>query len=72
MCQTPFVLAQRAATEVPRWTRAEIGVAYVWVFDPRTQRAWTYTRQEIREVTDGVLRTANPDIAVPFAEIFKA
>lgn len=50
----------------------EFGVAYVWVIDPRTQRAWTYTRHEIREVTDGVLRTVNPDIAVPFAEMFKA
>ncbi len=50
----------------------EFGVAYVWVIDPRTQRAWTYTRQEIREVTDGVLRTVNPDIAVPFAEIFES
>lgn len=49
----------------------EFGVAYVWVVDPRTHRAWTYTRNEIREVTDGVLRTQNPDIAVPFAEIFQ-
>lgn len=49
----------------------EFGVSYVWVIDPRTQRAWTYTRHEIREVTDAVLRTVNPDIAVPFADIFK-
>ncbi|MBS1830630.1 MAG: Uma2 family endonuclease [Acidobacteria bacterium] len=50
----------------------EFGVAYVWVIDPRTRRAWTYTRNEIREVTDGTLRTQNPDIAVPFAAIFEA
>jgi hypothetical protein len=46
-------------------------VNFVWVIDPRMRRAWTYTRNEIREVTDATLRTENPDIAVPFAEIFK-
>ena len=45
------------------------GVAYVWVIDPQTRRAWTYTADAIREVRDGVLRTEAPEIAVPLAAI---
>jgi Uma2 family endonuclease len=46
------------------------GVPFVWLLDPRGKRAYVYTSAEIREVTDGVLRTAGPDIAVPLAELF--
>jgi Uma2 family endonuclease len=48
----------------------QMGVSYVWLVDPRSRRAWTYTVDLIREVKDGVLRTQNPDIEVPLAEIF--
>jgi Uma2 family endonuclease len=48
------------------------GVPYVWVINPRTRRGWIYTKDEIREVKDGVLRTENPAFAVPLAEIFSA
>ncbi len=48
----------------------KFGVPYVWVLDPGPRRAWVYTKTGIQEVTDGVLRTENPDLAVPLAEIF--
>jgi Uma2 family endonuclease len=48
------------------------GVPYVWVVNPRTRRGWIYTKEEIREARDGVLRTENPAFAVPLAEIFSA
>jgi Uma2 family endonuclease len=46
------------------------GVQYVWVVDPQTHRAWIYRREGIHEATDGVLRTANPDIEIPLADVF--
>jgi Uma2 family endonuclease len=45
------------------------GVRYIWVIDPRGHRAWIYTPAGRTEVTDGVLRTENPEILVPLAEI---
>jgi Uma2 family endonuclease len=46
------------------------GVAYIWLVDPRTKRAWVCTAAGMQEVTDGVLRTANPGIEVSLGEIF--
>jgi len=48
----------------------KFGVAFVWVLDPGSRRAWVYTKTEIREVTDGILQTENPILTVPIAEIF--
>jgi Uma2 family endonuclease len=48
------------------------GVAYVWVIDPQTRKAWVYTRDVMREVRDGVLRTEGLDIAVPLEDLFPA
>jgi Uma2 family endonuclease len=45
------------------------GVRYVWLIDPYQRRAWIYTQDEIREVRDGLLRTANPEWIVPLAEV---
>jgi Uma2 family endonuclease len=45
------------------------GVRYVWLLHPRTRRAFVYTADAVREVKDGVLRTDNPDICVPLAEL---
>ena len=51
----------------------EMGVNYVWVVDPVTHAAWTITRPEgWREEKSGVLKTVNPSIEVPLAEIFSA
>jgi len=48
----------------------QFGVRYVWVLDPRTRRAYSFTRDGMREASEGVLRTADPEIVVPLAEIF--
>ncbi len=48
----------------------QFGVSYVWVVDPQTRKAWIYTPEAIREVRDGILRTENPEVAVPLSEIF--
>jgi Uma2 family endonuclease len=45
------------------------GVRYVWLIDPYQRRAWIYTQDEIREVRDGLLRTADPEWIVPLAEV---
>jgi len=48
------------------------GVRYVWLVDPQTRRAYVYTSDGMTEVKDGVLRTREPEIAVPLAEVFPA
>jgi Uma2 family endonuclease len=45
------------------------GVRYVWLVDPQSRRAWIYTPGTIQEVRDGVLRTADPELAAPLAEV---
>jgi len=45
------------------------GVKYVWVIDPQERRGWVYTGAESREALDGMLRTADPEIAVALADI---
>jgi Uma2 family endonuclease len=45
------------------------GVRYVWVIDAKTRRAFVYTTSGIEEIKNGVLRTQNPDIEVPLAEV---
>ena len=46
------------------------GVRYVWVLDPKTRQAWSYTAEGMRLIEDGVLRTENPLIEIPLGEIF--
>jgi Uma2 family endonuclease len=46
------------------------GVPYVWIIHPRAQQAWIYTKAAIIEVKDGALRTEDPSLAVPLADIF--
>jgi Uma2 family endonuclease len=48
----------------------ELGVRYVWVVNPQSGKAWVYTAEGAREVKDGVLRTADPEISVPLSEVF--
>ena len=45
------------------------GVRYVWLVDPQSRRAWIYTPGTIREVRDGLLRTGDPELVVPLAEV---
>jgi hypothetical protein len=37
---------------------------------PQTRRAWVYRREGMHKAAEEVLRTANPDIEIPLAEIF--
>lgn len=46
------------------------GVRYIWVVDPQTREAFVHTPTGMHLVEDGVLRTSDPDIGVPLAEIF--
>jgi Uma2 family endonuclease len=46
------------------------GVRYVWLIDPSTRRAFVYRSEGSYEAKDGILRTENPEMIVPLAEIF--
>jgi hypothetical protein len=44
----------------------------VWLIDPEERRADVYTASLIFEAKDGVLRTEDPAIEVPVADLFQA
>ena len=46
------------------------GIPNVWVVNPRTRRGYMYTHEGMREAKDGILRTADPVIELPLAEMF--
>jgi Uma2 family endonuclease len=46
------------------------GVPYVWVIDPRRRKGTLYTSTDSSSPEDGILRTQNPDIALPLADLF--
>ncbi len=48
----------------------KFGVRYVWLINPENRRVWVYTLAGSTEVKDGILRTENPALTVPLAEIF--
>lgn len=50
----------------------QFGVSYVWIVDPHSRRAWTYTKDGSHEAKDGILRAENPEIELPLPEIFRA
>jgi Uma2 family endonuclease len=45
------------------------GVKYVWIVDPSTRRGYVHTSEGSREAKDGVLRTNDPSIEVPLADL---
>lgn len=45
------------------------GVSHIWVVDPENRTAYSYTKDEGREVSDGLI-TANPEISVSLSELF--
>ncbi len=45
------------------------GVSYVWVIDPESRSAFSYTKDEVREARDR-LTTANPEISISVTELF--
>ncbi len=49
-----------------------MGVAYVWVVDPQTRKAFSATAATgLCEVKSGILKTENPELEVPLAELFE-
>ncbi len=48
----------------------QMGVPNIWVIDPTYRSAWISHNGALEPVRDGVLRTSNPDIALPLAELF--
>lgn len=77
---TPPFLCIEILSPEDRMSRLEVrvneflamGVAYVWVIDPSTRQAYVATAAEgLREVKSGVLRTENPGIEVPLAEVLR-
>ncbi|SRR5579871_203766 len=47
------------------------GVKFVWVINSRTRAGFVYTSDGMREAKDGVLRTEDPCIELPLANIFE-
>lgn len=47
-----------------------MGVANIWVVDPHKRRGYRYTNEGLIEAKDGILRTSNPDLAVPLNALF--
>lgn len=45
------------------------GVPHVWIVNPRKLRAFHHTPNGMQEAKDGILRTVNPDIAVPIRDL---
>lgn len=48
-----------------------MGVPNIWVIDPHTRRGYRYNPDGLLEAKDGILRTTNPDIAVPLSAVFE-
>ena len=76
--RTPPFLCIEILSPEDRWVRIQqkiddylkFGVPYVFVLNPRDRRAWIFTSAGSKEIQDGVLRTENPSMSVPLAEIF--
>ena len=46
------------------------GVPHVWVLDPRAQKGYNFTPEGMQELTEGVLTTSDPEVAVPLRDLF--
>jgi Uma2 family endonuclease len=47
-----------------------MGVPNVWIIEPHARRGYRYTSEGFLTAKDGVLRTSNPDVAVPLTALF--
>jgi Uma2 family endonuclease len=45
------------------------GVRYVWLINPKSLRAWVYTKDAVQEAKGGLLETQDPNIQVALAEL---
>jgi Uma2 family endonuclease len=74
----PFICIEVLSPE-DRMSRVEriddylaMGVPYVWVLDPQTRKAYAATvATGLCEVKTGVLKTENPALEVPLADLFE-
>jgi Uma2 family endonuclease len=48
----------------------DFGVRYVWVINPGSRRVWSYFKGGSTELTDAILRTEDPALEIPLAEVF--
>ena len=64
---SPEDRAERVQRKIADYLR--FGVRYIWVIDPRRREAVVYTTSGTH-VAEDVLRTSDPDIAVPLSEMF--
>ncbi len=48
----------------------DFGVPNVWIIDPRTRRGWMHTADGAGRASEDLLKTRDPEIAVPLAEMF--
>ncbi len=78
LTKPPFICIEVLSPE-DRMNRVEIrvadylamGVPYVWVLNPQTRQAYVATAASaLREVENGILRTEDPAMEVPLAEVF--
>ena len=78
LTRPPFLCVEILSPE-DRMSRIEIriqdylgmGVPFVWILDPLTKQAYVATTAEgLREVKDGVLRTADPAMEMPLAGLW--
>jgi Uma2 family endonuclease len=76
--QIPPPLCVEVLSPEDRWKRVEVrlrdylafGVPAIWVIDPYSKRAWIGTQEtDITEVTDGILRCANPNLELRVTDI---
>jgi Uma2 family endonuclease len=45
------------------------GISYIWVVNPHTRRGYVYTADGMHEAKDRILRTSDPEIALPLDSI---
>ena len=78
--RTPPFLCIEILSPEDRMSRVEqriddylaMGVRYVWILDPATRKTYVAMAETgLREVREAVLRTENPVLEMPLAEVFE-
>ena len=50
---------------------AAFGVPHIWIIDPRRKRAYSFRSGSLEELHGDALVTSNPEIRLPFEEVFR-